>query len=65
MKFENVVNQTFSSKNGIVENNILYGFKGVLLRLKHSRKNGEVKYLNTSPSQNFSVFASNIELINY
>ena len=52
MKFENVVNQTFSSKNGIVENNILNGFKGVLLRLRHSRKNGEVKYLNTSLSQN-------------
>ena len=65
MKLENVVNQTFSSKNGIVENNILNDFKGVLLRLKHSRKNGEVKYLNTSPSQNFSVFANNIELINY
>ena len=37
------MNQTYSSKNGIVKNNILGDFKGILLRLKHSRKKDGVK----------------------
>ena len=38
-----MINLAYSSKNGIVENDILNDFKGVLLRLKHSRKKGENK----------------------
>ena len=60
-----MVDQTYSSKNGIVENNILSNFKGVLLRLKHSRK--KVKVNNKTPFYRkiLTVFADNIESISY
>ena len=64
INFENVINQTYSSKNGIVESNILGDFKGILLRLKKSRK---VELNNKTPFRHktITVFAVNLELINY
>ena len=38
-----MINQTYSSKNGIVENNFVNNSEEVLLRLEHSKNKGEVK----------------------
>ena len=48
-KFENVINQTYSSRNGSVKNNFLNDFKGVLLRLKGAPSGLRQFLTNESP----------------